>query len=545
MQSPAATPLADIIASFAVLHRKQHQALLELRTDQKRLSRPLSRPSRRTARGSGAGSIGRFAPRPMGRPAEPMHLPLHKMGPQDDPGAFLELFEKSAEACSWPREQWPVRLIPLLSGEAQVAAQQLLVENLMVFDDLKRAVIQRVGRLTEQHRQRFRSLDLGEAGRPFAMAQQLRDSCRKWLLAEGSDVEHVVDLVVLEHFIALLPKKTAEWVQCHRPTSPSTWRRTTWWRAQGSAHPHLLTLSLLLSLPPLSLALSLSLGPVHPALLVSRPGSDQGHFASPRAPPFVAAGGDSASVSPLSPRQFSNPLPATGAAGRSGLACWRCGDPEHFVDRCPVMEVGTMIWVPDVPQVTPGQAGEYQIPTDASDRGLGAFLSQDIEGEERPVLYISRKLSKREANYSTIEKECLAIRWAILTLRYYLLGWEFTLCSDHAPLQWLHLMKDTNARITCWYLALQPFKFKVIHRPGVQMAVADFLSRNGLQSAAGERIRRRVVSEWFGQKLSSPVSCSSNWRGESIKRQERRKQPRERRTADASWKQKPERVKRK
>ncbi|KAK9981297.1 hypothetical protein ABG768_000849, partial [Culter alburnus] len=69
--------------------------------------------------------------------------------------------------------------------------------------------------------------------------------------------------------------------------------------------------------------------------------------------------------------------------------------------------------------------------TDASDRGLGAVLSQEIEGEERPVLYISRKLSKRETKYSTVEKECLAIRWAVLTLRYYLLGREFTLCSDH------------------------------------------------------------------------------------------------------------------
>ncbi len=85
---------------------------------------------------------------------------------------------------------------------------------------------------------------------------------------------------------------------------------------------------------------------------------------------------------------------------------------------------------------------------------------------ERPVLYLSRKLSKRETRYSTVEKECLAIRWAILTLRYYLLGREFTLCSHHAPLQWLNRMKDTNARITRWYLALQPFKFKVVHRPG-------------------------------------------------------------------------------
>ncbi len=102
-----------------------------------------------------------------------------------------------------------------------------------------------------------------------------------------------------------------------------------------------------------------------------------------------------------------------------------------------------------------------------------------VGGEERPVLYLSRKLSKRETRYSTIEKECLAIRWAVLALRYYLLGWKFTLCSDHAPLQWLHCMKDNKAQITRWYLALEPFKFKVVHRPGAQMAVAYFLSRNG------------------------------------------------------------------
>ncbi len=69
------------------------------------------------------------------------------------------------------------------------------------------------------HRQRFRSVGLGDNGRPFVMAQQLRDACRKWLMAEDRNVEAVVDLVVLEQFIARLPWTTAEWVQCHRPTS--------------------------------------------------------------------------------------------------------------------------------------------------------------------------------------------------------------------------------------------------------------------------------------------------------------------------------------
>ncbi len=132
----------------------------------------------------------------------------------------------------------------------------------------------------------------------------------------------------------------------------------------------------------------------------------------------------------------------------------------------------------------------FLLQTDASDRGLGAVLAQVVGGEERPVLYLSRKLSKKETRYSTIEKECLAIRWAVLTLRYFLLGWEFTLCSDHAPLQWLHCLKDTNMQITRWDLALQPFKFKVVHRPGAQMAVADFLSRNGGEGLPG--LRRAV-----------------------------------------------------
>lgn len=71
----------------------------------------------------------------------------------------------------------------------------------------------------------------------------------------------------------------------------------------------------------------------------------------------------------------------------------------------------------------------------------------------------------------------LAIWWAVDSLHYYLLGRSSTLCLDHAPLQWLHLIRVANSRINRWHLDLQPFKFKVVHKPGVQMAVAAFLSR--------------------------------------------------------------------
>ena len=79
---------------------------------------------------------------------------------------------------------------------------------------------------------------------------------------------------------------------------------------------------------------------------------------------------------------------------------------------------------------TPNFSLPFILQTDASDRGLGAVLTQQVEGVDRPVLYISRKSSQWEAKYSTVENERLAIRWAVGSLRYYLLGRPFTLCLD-------------------------------------------------------------------------------------------------------------------
>ena len=67
--------------------------------------------------------------------------------------------------------------------------------------------------------------------------------------------------------------------------------------------------------------------------------------------------------------------------------------------------------------------------------GLGGVLSQIRAGEEHLVTYISRKLLTNERNYLTVEKEALAIKWALDKLTYYLLGREFTLVTDHAPLK--------------------------------------------------------------------------------------------------------------
>ena len=85
----------------------------------------------------------------------------------------------------------------------------------------------------------------------------------------------------------------------------------------------------------------------------------------------------------------------------------------------------------------------FILQTDALERGVGAVLSQkDETGEEHPIAYFSKKLLPREEHYSTVEKECLAIKLAIQAFRVYLLGRKFTIQTDHRSLEWLHRLKE-------------------------------------------------------------------------------------------------------
>uniref|UniRef100_A0A8C1LU18 Gypsy retrotransposon integrase-like protein 1 n=1 Tax=Cyprinus carpio TaxID=7962 RepID=A0A8C1LU18_CYPCA len=147
----------------------------------------------------------------------------------------------------------------------------------------------------------------------------------------------------------------------------------------------------------------------------------------------------------------------------------------------------------------------FLVQTDASDTGLGAVLSQVQDGEEHPVIYISRKLTPTEQRYAAVEKEALAVKWAVLELRYYLLGRRFTLLTDHAPLQWMARAKDTNPRVTRWFLALQDFHFTVQHRAGTANANADGLSRIGAAFAglSGSTPHPPHISPLFRRRRST------------------------------------------
>lgn len=119
---------------------------------------------------------------------------------------------------------------------------------------------------------------------------------------------------------------------------------------------------------------------------------------------------------------------------------------------------------------------KFKLATDASQFAIGAVLQQ----EGHPICFASRTLNEHERNYSTTEKELLAIVWAVNYFRPYLYGVQFDLLTDHQPLKWLHTKtkgKDVNPRLYRWLLKLGEYNINIDYIKGKENRIADFLSR--------------------------------------------------------------------
>ena len=130
---------------------------------------------------------------------------------------------------------------------------------------------------------------------------------------------------------------------------------------------------------------------------------------------------------------------------------------------------------------SPDFSKPFSIAVDASDSAAGAVLQQknDHSDIEHPVAYFSKKFNKHQQNYSTIEKELLAL---ILALQHFEVYVDSSLkpliaYSDHNPLVFLSNMKNKNRRLLNWSLILQEHDLKIVHVKGKDNVIADCLSR--------------------------------------------------------------------
>ncbi|KAJ8037468.1 hypothetical protein HOLleu_18285 [Holothuria leucospilota] len=121
--------------------------------------------------------------------------------------------------------------------------------------------------------------------------------------------------------------------------------------------------------------------------------------------------------------------------------------------------------------------GQFIIDADASNHGLGAVLSQEQNGIEKPVSYYSRTLSKAEEKYCVTRKELLAVVSAVKRFHHYVYGRHFLLRTDHGALRWLLNFKNPEGQVARWIEILNTYDMGIRHRPGRSHGNADALSR--------------------------------------------------------------------
>ena len=184
--------------------------------------------------------------------------------------------------------------------------------------------------------------------------------------------------------------------------------------------------------------------------------------------------------------------------GPDGKVKWTEGQMSAFESLRKTLIAGPVLAHPDWDK-------PFVVQTDWCKQGIGAVLSQEVDGVERVVCYASRALKEHEQKYAAYEGECLAVIWAAsLWYSTYLYGRRFTVVTDHEALTWLFTKAPNQSRIQKWIIMMQDLSFDTKHRKGTKHGNADGLSRLPLPDTApyGER----PVEALYG--APPPISCS-------------------------------------
>ncbi|KAM2034995.1 hypothetical protein ACFX16_038142 [Malus domestica] len=157
--------------------------------------------------------------------------------------------------------------------------------------------------------------------------------------------------------------------------------------------------------------------------------------------------------------------------------------------------------------VPPDWSLPFELMCDASDYALGAVLGQRKDKRPHVIYYASRTLNDAQLNYSTTEKELLAVVFALDKFRSYLIGTKVIVFTDHSALKYLLTKKEAKPRLIRWILLLQEFDIEIRDKKGSENVVADHLSRMVhneelvpiLETFPDEQLLSiKVSAPWFG-----------------------------------------------
>lgn len=123
------------------------------------------------------------------------------------------------------------------------------------------------------------------------------------------------------------------------------------------------------------------------------------------------------------------------------------------------------------------EGGRFILDTDASNIAVGAVLSQEQNGQECVIAYMSKAMNTHEQSYCVTRKELLAVVTALRKFHTYLYGQEILLRTDNAAVSWMRNLKTPTGQMARWLQELSTYNLLVTHRPGRKHSNADALSR--------------------------------------------------------------------
>ncbi|XP_048345236.1 zinc finger and SCAN domain-containing protein 31-like [Sphaerodactylus townsendi] len=136
-----------------------------------------------------------------------------ELAPWDDAAAFLASFEQVAEACRWPKEEWVTRLFPALNGDPEHAFSNLDIHDRGDYPKVKAAILRGDAMRREKQRQYFRHFCYLEAEGPRRTYSRLQELCHGWLRVKKQTKEQILELLILEQFLTILPPEIQSWVR--------------------------------------------------------------------------------------------------------------------------------------------------------------------------------------------------------------------------------------------------------------------------------------------------------------------------------------------
>ncbi|KAM0022394.1 putative nucleotidyltransferase, Ribonuclease H [Helianthus debilis subsp. tardiflorus] len=157
--------------------------------------------------------------------------------------------------------------------------------------------------------------------------------------------------------------------------------------------------------------------------------------------------------------------------------------------------------------VSPDWSLPFELMCDASDYAVGAVLGQRREKHFHPIYYASKTLNDAQENYTTTEKELLAVVFAFDKFRSYLVLSKTVVFTDNSALRHLFQKKDAKPRLIRWILLLSEFDIEIKDKKGAENVAADHLSR--LEDPKREEIREEAIGDRFPHESIDAVTAGA------------------------------------